>query len=275
MLKLYNTNPHNDNKLEMAFSWFKFPGGELHFDVFPPPMADGSLHITTDLANSDEIMLVVLLADTFRDWEKTLELFYTPYARQDRRTSHGEPFSLRAFAKLINSCGFKRVTVYDPHSDITAALIDNIYVIKRLELVKENWVNGILKQKNAVILSPDAGAMKTNNEIAKYYKLPHFSATKVRDIKTGEITSTRIYAAESELKGKDVVILDDICDGGRTFIEIAKVLIKDYEPAALRLYTTVGIYSQGISKVDSYFMGVSCFHCLGGPETIDLKRKGL
>lgn len=255
MLKLFTIMPRR----EINFSWFKFPGGELHFDITETLLGQEGLHIVTDASNSDEVMLIVLLADTFRHMDRTLELLYTPYARQDRRTSHGEPFSLRAFATVINSCGFKRVSVLDPHSDVTAALIDNIFVRKRLDLVQNNPIAEVLKGENAVILSPDAGAMKTNNVIAKYYKLPHWSATKVRDTSTGEITATQIHTPEYALLKKDVVILDDICDGGRTFIEIGKAL-EGHSPASIHLYTTIGIYSKGLAVLTPYFKTVECHH---------------
>lgn len=249
------------HKLEIDCKIFKFPAGEVHFNVEDPLMAENGLHITTDLSNSDEIMQLMLMADAFKHRDKYLELLYTPYARQDRRTSHGEPFSLRAFAKMINSCGFKRVTVYDPHSDVTAALIDNIYVIKRLELVKKHlsWIG---HAPPTIIISPDAGAMKTNQEIAQHFQLPHFIATKVRDIKTGEITATQIHAPSNDITGKDLIILDDICDGGRTFIELAKVL-KRYGPASMHLYTTVSISQEGRDAVKPYFDSTTFNHKLG------------
>lgn len=266
MIKLYNMSLQKGtaHKLEIDFKWFKFPGGELHFNVDSSLMIDGDLHIETDLCNSDEIMLVMLLSDTYRHRNKYLELLYTPYARQDRRTSHNEPFSLRAFAKLINSCGFKRVTVYDPHSDVTAALIDNIFVIKRLELVKkhlQSYPASLASNNNAVIISPDAGAMKTNQEIAHHYEIPHVVATKVRDIKTGDITVTQVHT-DLSLEGMELFILDDICDGGRTFIELAKIL-KNHNPQSIHLYTTVSISQKGRDAVRQYYNTQTFNHQLG------------
>lgn len=265
MIKIYNKSAQDNNhKLEIDFTWFKFPGGELHFNITNPLQVDNALHIETDLANSDEIMLLMLVADTFRHRDKYLELLYTPYARQDRRTSHGEPFSLRAFAKMINSCGFKRVTVYDPHSDVTPALIDNIFVKKRLDIIRgliTTNLPSLLLSENTVIVSPDAGALKTNNEIAQCYKLPHISATKIRDTQTGEITHTEVHT-NLDLKDKNLIILDDICDGGRTFIELAKVL-KEYEPASIHLYVTVGIFSKGLEVLLPHFTSINYHHKLG------------
>ncbi len=252
--------PAMEYMLDLDYQPFKFPGGEQHFKLQCNLMVLNSLKIVTDLSNSDEIMQLVLLADTFRHKDKYLELLYTPYARQDRRTSHEEPFSLRAFAKLINMCGFKQVRVHDPHSDVTAALIDNIFVVKRLELVKMRlgWIG---QPPSTIIISPDAGAMKANQEIAQHFKLPHVSATKIRDIATGEITATQIHT-DISLEGKDLIVLDDICDGGRTFIELAKVL-RTRNPASIHLYTTVSISQKGRDAVAPYFTTTTFNHKLG------------
>ena len=251
MLKIYNNMSMEPLNLEV----FKFPAGELHFKGSNLLTAEHGLHIKTDLCNSDEIMLLILIADTYRHLDKTLELLYTPYARQDRRTSHYEPFSLRAFARLINSCGFKRVTVYDPHSDVTPALIDNVRVIKRADLLPTPLA------RNIVIVSPDAGAMKANHEVAFKFNCQHISATKIRDVKTGDITGTQVHT-DIDLKGRSLMILDDICDGGRTFIELAKVL-KKHEPRRLHLHVTVGIFSKGIEVLEEDFDQITFNHKLG------------
>jgi len=256
MLKIYNISD-NGHKLPIDYTWFKFPGGEVNLKITDPMlMIINGIHIETDLINSDEVMLLLQAVDVFRSYDKYLDLLYTPYARQDRQTSNTESFSFRVFANIINSCGFKKVTVCDPHSDVTPALINNIFVKKRLDIVSGlSDLHALLQNKNTVIVSPDAGALKTNNEIAKHYKLPHISATKVRDTQTGEISHTRIHALVNETSGRDLIIMDDICDGGRTFIEIAKVL-QLYEAASLSLYVTVGIFSQGIEVLQPYFANI-------------------
>ena len=262
MFKVYNLSQNeNSHKLELDLKVFKFPAGEVHFNLDTSLVVDNALHITTDLSNSDEIIQLMLFADAFRHKDKYLELLYTPYARQDRRTSHGEPFSLRAFAKMINSCGFKRVTVYDPHSDVTAALIDNIFVIKRVDLVIKNDVFAAGSYGNSIIISPDVGALKANQPIAQHYKIPHISATKIRDVETGEITATKIHT-DIDLMGKDLFILDDICDGGRTFVELAKVL-KGHKPKTLNLYCTVSISEKGRHAVRQYYDTMTFNHELG------------
>jgi len=195
-----------------------------------------------------------MMADYFK-CQKELKLLYTPYARQDRKTSNEEPFSFKTFARLINACAFDSVVLHDPHSDVTPALIENCRVVKRVDLTPTELI------KVSVIVSPDAGAMKANHEVASTHRIPHICATKVRDVITGHITETQLHT-DMDLEGKRLLILDDICDGGRTFIELAKVL-KTHNPASIHLFVTVGIYSKGLDVLTPYFDSINQFHKLG------------
>ena len=81
------------------------------------------------------------------------------------------------------------------------------------------------------------------------------TATKVRDLKTGNILRTEIPVLDQHNNLK-YVIVDDICDGGRTFIELAKV-IKDSRPTAkIYLVVTHGIFSVGFDFLVQYFDGI-------------------
>ncbi|MEI8631794.1 phosphoribosyltransferase family protein [Vibrio sp. PP-XX7] len=66
-------------------------------------------------------------------------------------------------------------------------------------------------------------------------------AQKLRNLKTGEIIKTEVLG---DVKGKKVLIADDICDGGRTFVELAKVL-KSEGATEISLFVTHGIFSKG------------------------------
>ena len=143
---------------------------------------------------------------------------------------HGEAFSIKVMARLINSIGARRVTIYDPHNDVTTALIDNVHVIEQHKLVP--MLDGV------TLVCPDAGAEKKIQKL----KRPYISATKIRDPETGDITATHVYA--DDLTGNKCFIVDDICDGGRTFIELGKVL-REKGAESVELYVTHGIFSKG------------------------------
>ena len=114
------------------------------------------------------------------------------------------------------------------------------------------------EEDQIVLVSPDAGAYKKVFDVAKEFKIEKIiTATKVRDVKTGKILRTEIPVLDQHRNLK-YVIVDDICDGGRTFIELAKA-IKDSRPTAeIYLIVTHGIFSAGFDELKKYITEVYC-----------------
>ncbi len=169
---------------------------------------------------------------------------YFPYARQDRVMQEGEAFSLKSIASLINRLGFDEVVTCDPHSDVTSALVENIRIIPQVDLVVAHEGIGRIIHSDITVVAPDAGAAKKAFAVANHYRLPLLTASKVRDVTTGAITHTEVHDAAS-VAGRSALIVDDICDGGRTFIELAKVL-RSQGANRVFLFVTHGIFSQGL-----------------------------
>jgi len=69
--------------------------------------------------------------------------------------------------------------------------------------------------------------------------------SKRRDVRTGKIEETVVHY-RPEFHGRNCVMVDDICDGGKTFIEIAKKL-KEKNCGKIFLVVTHGIFSKGMS----------------------------
>lgn len=234
---------------------FTFPGGEIgiKFNMedykFSIPHSDGkNQFIVSRIQNSDDIMQLVMVKNALDNFNKAfyykthLIMPYVPYARQDRVCVNGEPFSLKAFATIINSLGFASVKVFDPHSDVVAGVINNVQVVSQLHIICM-YQDFFKVGASGIFVSPDAGANKKTAELAKYFSHGRFiRADKLRDLATGEIKETIVY--DNDLTGLSVIIADDICDGGRTFIELAKVL-KSKGASKVTLYVTHGIFSKG------------------------------
>ena len=183
--------------------------------------------ITTRFTSSNDIFLLLLATDACRRLgiEKIAVFIpYLPYARQDRamidedEIKKGEPYqealSLKVFADLLNSQKYSQVFVLDPHSDVTLALISNVAKISNHKLVEQ----ALKDKKDYLIVCPDAGAEKKVVKLCKAigYDAPVVMCEKIRDVKTGKLVSVKVHA--DDLQGKDVYIVDDICDGGGTYI---------------------------------------------------------
>lgn len=215
----------------------QFPGGELQIRIPEDHRMNSpfSEMLSARLTSSNAIMELLLTLDALKHMNHhVMSVFipYFPYARQDRVCSSGEAFSLRVIASLLQN--FKVVAI-DPHSDVLAALLPLLYVVPQWKIANKIPMDGI-------IISPDAGAEKKALQLAKLKGLPLVTASKVRDTSTGAIIKTRVH--DDIAKGATCYIVDDICDGGRTFIELAKVL-REKGAGKIELFVTHGIFSQG------------------------------
>jgi ribose-phosphate pyrophosphokinase len=229
-----------------------FSGGEVQTTV--TGLDSSSKYIlTANIRDSDGIICLLQILDTMQNLGNAviLKLPYIPFARQDRRMVEGDSFSLNVFVNLLReySTIIKKIIVFDPHSDVSTAVLENVapvFVVSQDELVIEK----VNLEDYDVLVSPDAGAYKKVLKVANKTYPPKrvVVALKARDVATGAITHTAITESVEGLK---VLICDDICDGGRTFIELAKAL-KQAGAIHVSLYVTHGIFSRGLQPlVDS------------------------
>jgi ribose-phosphate pyrophosphokinase len=247
MIKVYNGSGRG-----VDVSQFVFPGGEVQTKLNVTPEYCDNVTIKADIRNSDDVMALLLVNETvdrlLKPLRKKLLMSYLPYARQDRACASGEAIGVKVFANLINSMGFCSVLVSDAHSDVGVACIDNCSSLPQKDLLPMS-VMAKLRQ-GITLVSPDAGAMKKTLDIAKSYHCDDVvQASKVRDVATGEILYTELQVDGMYSIRPNVVIVDDICDGGRTFIELAKVL-KGLGAEHIHLHVTHGIFSKGKEVFD-------------------------
>ncbi len=229
----------------ISYEAFNFPSGcEPHIKL-PKSIGDDHVVITTRIQSANDIIMVLLAADALRRTAvKKLELFipYLPFARQDRVMVLGEPLSVKVIANLINSMNFDKVYLYDVHSEVSLALIDNSVSISNFSLV-ERALSG---KEDYLIASPDAGAYKKIFKLCQELKYQGeiVVCNKVRDVSNGVIRALTV--SHPDLGGKDVYIVDDICDGGGTFALLASVL-KEKNAGRVNLIVSHGIFSKGVN----------------------------
>jgi len=178
------------------------------------------------------------LLDTYVD-DVHLHMFYVPYARQDKRVDNNATFAFRTFAKILNSLGFSVVRVLDFHNKSRLSLINNVeelpvsvYIYKAIDLTRAD-----------LLLYPDHGARIRYSNCE--YGLNYVYAIKDRDQLTGYIKKVNLTGA---VRGKKVLIVDDICDGGMTFKLVAEKALKA-GAKEVHLYTTHGIFSKGLQTL--------------------------
>lgn len=227
---------------------FKFPAGEQHVRLKNYMTGSRvSMVWKPSLLVSEEIIELLLLGNAIKHAGLILEcldIVYLPFGRQDRIALLGESLSIEVMADVINSLSSKRVNLIDPHSDISSILIKNCSVTSQDEVFAE-----ILKEKKDFFLvSPDGGALKKIYKLAgRVGCLAVIECSKQRNVVTGEITGIKVFS--ENLEGKDCYMVDDICDGGRTFIEIAKIL-RERNAGKIILCVTHGLFTKGLGVFD-------------------------
>ena len=240
----------------LDYSVLTFSGGEVHVRILEPNEAPGQVfEITARLHGSVEIMELLLLTDALRRMSAgakvRLVCAYFPYARQDRVCAPGEALSLRVVADLINAQGYESVEVWDAHSDVTGAVLNRMISVPALHFVRQ--LDLLARADKPLLVAPDAGALKKASSIAKAIGTQWVRADKSRDPATGDITGTVVYS--DHVGQRDFLIIDDICDGGRTFIALAEAL-RPLTDGKVYLYVTHGIFSAGYDALTAAIDGI-------------------
>ncbi|MBI3349770.1 MAG: ribose-phosphate pyrophosphokinase [Burkholderiales bacterium] len=253
-----------DSQAHPDLQFFAFPGGERHVRL--PASVAGSADriwaLTAHLYSTDGVMDLLLTADALRravrhDAEIHLVMPYVPYARQDRAALPGEPLSAAVFCRLVNSLNFASVTIADPHSDVTPALLDRVRIVPAAQYVQTLLAHALAHMPEVALVAPDVGARKRVELVGKAVKAPVAYATKTRDPATGKLSGAEI---SGDLPDLPLLIVDDICDGGGTFIALAEVLRRN-TAQPLFLYVTHGLFTKGLQPLQPWFDGIFTAHC--------------
>lgn len=284
MKTLNLTNPADS---EIKFEISKFPDGQQQLKIINTDnwaryaKEYTNFVIKTRINNFMDVELLICAVASLRELgAQNIELF-CPYflgSRSDRKFEQGSNNYLKTvICPIINAIGFGGVKVLDPHSDVLEACLNSFKADSNYNLV--HWaLQDINKDKepNYILMSPDAGALKKIYKVAESIKYEGeiITCAKSRGI-DGKIIKTEVPHFDIT---KDVILIDDICDGGRTFIEIAKIIKlrheqyererdeKQNERGKLYLVVTHGIFSKGFDELHNYF---DCIYCTNSYKNLE------
>ncbi len=175
--------------------------------------------------SNDEIFYLMLikrhLESNLTNVNYHLYLPYVPNGRMDRTKNSNEVFTLKYFCDFINWLNFSSVSILDAHSDVSTALLNNCFNANPKQYIKEILCYGYVP-KDTILYFPDNGAAKRYSEL--FPDVPYCYGEKNRDWKTGKILGLDVRTNGIELKGKDILMIDDICSYGGSFSFSAKAL---------------------------------------------------
>lgn len=232
-----------------------FPDNQPHVQL-AGIVAGEEVQVIADLTSSLKLIQLLETANALTHAGAIKKQLVIPYllgARYDRIMNPGDSFDLEVIAGLINSCGFGEVLLFDVHSAKATELIHHSVSISNKLMVQAYNHTG------AVLICPDAGAARKTGQYQSWNKgiSEIVYCEKKRDLTTGRLT-LRVTEPE-RCTGKPCVIIDDISDGGATFLAIAEQI----KPSGLSLVVTHGIFSKGFAALEKHFDEIICSNSLG------------
>ena len=147
---------------------------------------------------------------------------YMGYARQDRQFLNGEIATMSVVAKMLQAAGAKKAIVVDIHSKTALRHFkiptENVSAIPELAKYLKK-----LKLKNPIVVSPDTGGSLRAKKFADILKSDFITLKKSRNRKTGKVN---IQSTKADVKGKDLIIIDDIISTGGSIVKATQFLKK-------------------------------------------------
>lgn len=261
MARAISLNLAKPEETSIKFEISKFPDGQQSVTL-TSLVSNLDVLIQSRLGSFKDLELIICANQALREAGARTVSLHVPYflgARSDRKFVDGSiNYLKRVICPIINSQKFESVIVLDPHSDVLEACLNNFEKVNNHLLVKMALAdidNTNQARERVVLVSPDGGALKKIYDVAAAFQITDVvTAIKHRDIKTGKITHTEVPLKPLEHEyGKKFVIVDDICDGGRTFIELAKAIKERTHDSKIYLIVTHGIFSAGLLELSKYF----------------------
>jgi len=180
-------------------------------------------------SGNDHLMELLIMIDALRRSSAgriTAVIPYFGYARQDRRDRSHAPISAKLVADMITKAGADRVLSMDLHSPQVQGFFNipfdhlsgvhtfiNYYRDKSYDL-----------QRDYVVVSPDFGSVARSNIFAEALEIPLAIAEKRRDSETGKPCVANFIG---DVRGKKVILLDDVLTSGGSLNEVAKKLVEE------------------------------------------------
>lgn len=207
----------------MKYEVVRYPDGGYYIKILEP-----FTRLVYRINSYEDLFILRSIKDANPDFTEV----YIPCMFQqqhDRRFKSGESFELKLVCEFINSCGFSKVQIFHPHSDVTPALINNCEVMVNFSFVYtvllQIYGSQSIAEERCVLMSTDAGGFKPLMNLAEklHWQGEVYSATKARKFDGGKSVLTQVIDRQ-DFGNKDILIIDDLCVFGGTFLGLVSLL---------------------------------------------------
>lgn len=235
------------DKSDIQYSLSQFPDGEIQITLGEINHKE-EVQVVCRITDADELFILMQACDVLRRHGVLfyISIYYLMSMRMDRVMDFNRPFSLSIILNVLTNLGADLIEIFSPHSN-------ECFYRHRNTMFLELQVSEDIKYPDLSdyqILLPDAGA----KERYSYLSYP-ITCSKVRGLATGKIIEIKVDNPE-DITDNPIVILDDLCDGGRTFIEIAKAVRAIKPNVELSIFVKHMVNPKGIENLSKNFSHV-------------------
>lgn len=228
----------------------RFPDGEISLQIKENVRGkDVFVMQTVALDPNNYLMELLIMVDSLRRASAqsiAVVIPYFGYCRQDRKDRPRVPITAKLVANLLQTAGATRILTMDLHTEQLQGFfdipVDNLYARPCIaEVIKQE-----IDCRNLVVVAPDIGSVKLTKSYAKELGVDFAIVDKHRC----DASHVDVVTLIGDVKGKDVLLADDMCSTAGTLVSAAKVC---HEKRANRIFAAVthGLFiGESVQKIE-------------------------
>lgn len=233
----------NKSQSTISYSISRFPDGEVQITLGEFSHKD-KIDVKCRITSAEELFILMQVSDILRrhGMRFSISIYYLMGMRMDRVMSFNRPYTLNMIIHILDHLGAYEIHLFCPHSKVSLELFRHTSV----SLISSDRVVSTVFQ----IVLPDAGAIERmgSENISGSIVI----GEKVRDVTTGKIESIKIKNPEV-LDGRPLLIQDDLCDGGGTFVGLAQAIREINPQACINIEVYHMVNPKGIENLSNNF----------------------
>lgn len=213
--------------------------------------------IQSTFAPSDNLMELLMYVDAAKRASAKRIIAVIPYfgfARQDRKDKPRVPITAKLIADILTSVGVTRVITIDLHADqiqgFFNAPVDHLYASSIFIPYLRGLASASFNLDDVLFASPDVGGTKRASEYAKKLNCGFVMCYKQRN-KPNEIGTMQLIG---DVKGKHIILVDDIVDTGNTLCKAAEVIMANGAKSVRAMITHAVLSGTAVEKIENSTM---------------------
>lgn len=257
--KIFTGNAHPEFSKELAHNLdctlskatiTRFSDGEINVQISESVRGKDVFIVQPTCApTNDNLMELLIMTDALRRSSANsinAVIPYFGYARQDRKAAPRVPITAKLVANLIQSAGINRIITMDLHAGQIQGFfdvpVDNLYGA----IIFRDYVRHKKGLKNPIIASPDIGGVARARYFANQLGLDLVIVDKKRE----KANVSEVMNIIGDVKGRDVILIDDMIDTAGTMCKAAQVLKDKGANSVMAIGTHAVLSGNAYKKID-------------------------